>query len=75
MRFNSRRVGDLGSREENVTSFDVSLVGKNGGRTKDLLVEEIKRRKLKVIGVPSVTKMKDGLWSVSVRVSSDRGII
>ena len=75
MNFNSRKVGDLGSREENVTSFDISLIGKNGGRVKEQLMEEVKRRGLKVIDFPNVTRMKDGMWSISVRVSSERGIV
>lgn len=68
MNFNGS-VGDLGSSEGNITTYDLSYKGKDLEKLKVYVMEQVKRKGVTAVDRMREEKDKEG-WVVSVRVRS-----
>lgn len=67
-------VGDLGSKVENVTTYEMALIGVDEVLMREHLIREAEKKGLKVIGI-TVDKLDGGKVRVGMRVESLRGIV
>ena len=67
------RVGDMGSNGSNATIYEMGYTGNNLEGLKEFVRKRAMEKSLKILGISE--RYENGKWLVSMRVSSERGII
>ena len=68
-------VGDLGSKAENVTRYELAVAGQDVEKMKEYLLDQAKKKGVEAIDFSPVEKKDDGRYRVGLMVKSLKGIV